>query len=46
MKRRWLRYTGHLAWMGNTRIAYIILGGNLSESNNLEDPGVRGGKIT
>ena len=35
-----MRWVGHVARMGERRGAYRVLGGDLRESDHLEDPGV------
>jgi hypothetical protein len=42
IKSRRMRWTGHVARMGERRGVYRVLGGNLRERNHMGDPGIDG----
>ena len=42
IKSRRMRWEGHIACMGESRVVYSILVGNLREREHLEDRGVYG----
>ena len=45
VKSRRLRWTGHVARMGNMRSAYRVLVGKSEGRNHLQDPGIDGRTI-
>jgi hypothetical protein len=42
IKSRRMRWEGHVACMGESRVVYSVLVGNLRERDHLEDLGVDG----
>jgi hypothetical protein len=45
MKSRGMRLIGHVAWMGERRVAYRVLWGTLLARDLLQDYAQNGGKL-